>query len=477
MALHLFALAGSVDRRRGLQRALKSYAELTPNYAEPTPEGTLKAFDARTAKLLPPGEHYTMPDCPGLRFEASSTARAWIYRYKSPADGKMRQVKIGDWPGVSVHAAKAEWEKLRDQRAKGQDPAVERRAKRVKEAEEKKAASVRPAKKLTVRALVELYLTGHVERNRKQKGIDETRRTLNYALRAESEDDWSGEFGELDPERLTRAQAFRLLQVFIETPAQAGRIRLEMGATWDYGHDAGKLGEEVPNWWRVIMRGKLRSKGRKREGVSIGTAKRFLTPEEQGTLIRWLPNFSKTVNDLITLYMWTCARGAEIVTMEVSEITEEKDGLWWTVPKAKTKNERHEMAMDLRVPLVGRAADVVRRRMALVKNGYLFPSRGKSGHVEQKVVGVAVWTHQPYAQTRPEQERPRLPVTHWSPHDLRRTGRTQLSALGCRKEVAEAVIGHMPDGIAGVYDKYAYDRERREWLTKLGEHYEEVARG
>jgi hypothetical protein len=90
------------------------------------------AFDARAAKLLPPGGHYTMPDCPGLRFEASSTTRAWIYRYKSPVDGKMRQVKIGDWPAISINAAKAEWEKLRDQRARGDDPAAERRTSHIR---------------------------------------------------------------------------------------------------------------------------------------------------------------------------------------------------------------------------------------------------------------------------------------------------------------------------------------------------------
>jgi integrase len=433
------------------------------------------AFDARAAKLLAPGEHYTIPDCPGLRFEVSSTVRAWIYRYKSPVDGKMRQVKIGAWPTVSINAAKVEWEKLRDQRARGEDPAAERRAKRARENEEKETARVKSGQTLTVRTLVDFYLAGHIERKRKQKGIDETRRTLMYALAATCPDEWPGEFGDLEPANVTRARAFSLLHVFIETPVQAGRVRLELGAAWDFGHDAGKLPEEVPNWWRVIMRGKLRSKGRVREGKRIGTAKRFLTPVEQGALIRWLPNFSKTVHDLLILYMWTCARGSEIVAMEVNEISEEPDGIWWTVPKAKTKNERHEQAVDLRVPLVGRAADVVRRRIAVVKSGYLFPSTGKSGHMEQKVVGVGVWYHQPYSKARPEQIRPRLPVTHWSPHDLRRTGRTQLSALGCRREIAEAVIGHMPDGVAGIYDKYAYDRERREWLTKLSEHYEVVA--
>lgn len=126
-------------------------------------------FDARAAKLLPPGEHYAMPDCPGLRFEASSTARSWIYRYKSPVDGRMRQVKIGEWPAMSVNVAKAEWEKLRQQRTHGQDPAAERRALRAREAEEKAAFRASSARSLTVRSLVGLYMAGHVELNRKRK--------------------------------------------------------------------------------------------------------------------------------------------------------------------------------------------------------------------------------------------------------------------------------------------------------------------
>lgn len=66
---------------------------------------------------------------------------------------------------------------------------------------------------------------------------------------------------------------------------------------------------------------------------------------------------------------------------------------------------------------------------------------------------------------------------HWSVHDLRRTGRTQLAALGWRDEVAEAVLGHIPPGISGVYSLHRYDAERQEWLTKLSEHYEQLAKG
>lgn len=426
-------------------------------------------FDAREAKLLEPGQHFTISECPGLRLEASASARSWIYRFKSPVDQRMRQIKIGTWPKMSLAAATAEWEKLRDVRAAGRDPANERRDERQKEKDALAKAREESERRLTVRKLCTMYLEGHVDRNRKERSAAEARRTLVRVL------DDHPDFADLDPALVTRARAFSLLEHYLDTPVQAGRLRAELGATWDYGHDAGKLDEEVPNWWRQIMRGKLRSKGHIRDGVAIGTAKRVLSRDEIGTLIRWLPNFSRMVEDVVTLYMWTCTRGSEILEMEAHEITREGDALWWTVPKAKTKNSWRDKATDLRVPLVGRARKIVQARLELVKSGYLFPSEGRSGHVEQKTVSAMVWMHQPYAKTRPTYERKRLPVTHWSVHDLRRTGRTQLAALGCPDEVAEAVLGHMPVGIASVYNLHRYDRERLEWLTRLSEHYESLA--
>jgi integrase len=427
-------------------------------------------FDARTAKLLQPGQHFTISDCQGLRLEVSTKGRTWTYRYKSPVDQRMRQVKIGGWPEMSPARAEVEWEKLRDARAAGRDPAVERRAAREDERAAVEAARVATASRFSVRSLWAMYFEGHVERNRKKKGADETRRTVEKVL------DEHPDFAGLDPAKVTRAIAFDLLQAYVNTPVQAARIRMELGAAWEYGHDAGRLDSEVPNWWRQIMKGKLRSKGHIREGGRIGTGKRVLSPAEIGLLIPWLPNFSRLVEDVVTLYMWTCTRGSEILQMEASEITREKDGLWWTIPKAKTKNSSRDGATDLRVPLVGRAAVIVQRRMQALENGYLFPSKGSSGHVEQKTVSAMVWMHQPYSNTRPEYQRARLPVSHWSVHDLRRTGRTQLAALGCDADIAEAVVGHMPKGIEGIYNLHRYDEERRLWLLRLSDHYELLCR-
>jgi hypothetical protein len=424
-------------------------------------------FDARAAKLLPAGRHFTITDCPGLRLQATASKRSWIYRYKSPIDGKMRQVKIGEWPKVSPAAAEVEWEKLRAHRGAGVDVAVQKQAARaedrasaIAELERKRAAA------LTLGRVCNDYLVERVQKNRKRKGADEVKRMFATMLGPDADEPAA---------TYTRSQAHALLQRFVDIPVQCSKLRAELGAAWDYSLDAGRLPETAPNWWRLIMRGQLRSKGRKIQGERVGKTKRVLSEAELKILIPWLPNFSRLVEEVCTLYLWTCTRGAEITAIMAEEVTDEVDGLWWTVPRLKTKNGWREESIDLRVPLVGRAEKIVRRRMETVKKGYLFPSNGKLPWVQQKTIGCQVWMHMPYSQTRPEYERPRLPVTRWAPHDLRRTGRTQLAVLGCRDEIAEAVIGHMPEGIKGTYNLHTYDKERREWLTKLSARLEALA--
>lgn len=429
-------------------------------------------FDARSMKLLAPGGHITSPDHPGLRLEAFSDRRTWTYRYRSPVDGKVRQTKIGAWPAMSVHAAIAAWEGLRDRRMAGEDPALDEKTKRAELREKESAEAVKAAdRQFTVLSVCDDYWDGHVSRHRAKKGVTEIRRMFDTML---------GDVADTPASALTRAQAFDLIDRHASTaPVQAGKLRAELGAAWDYAIDSGRLPETAPNWWRLIMRGRIRSKGKRIAGENIGTGKRFLSDSEVALLLRWIPNFSRLVEDVLTLYLWTCTRGAEIVGMRGAEVVTESDGVtWWTIPKARTKNARHENATDLRVPLFGRALDVVDRRRKIYGDGLLFPAKTgrRVAPVEQKTIQSNVFYHQPYCKTRPELERPRLPVTHWAPHDLRRTSRTILASLGCPDSVGEAILGHMLAGVMGVYNRHAFDKERAEWLKRLSDHLESLGR-
>lgn len=422
-------------------------------------------FDARAAKLLQPGEHIILPEHPGLRLQATTSRRSWIYRFKSPVDGGMRQVKLGEWPAVSLGEAVGAWAALRRGRDAGQDPALQKRDQR-RQARAAKAAAGEGG--YTVGQLVQDYLAGHVDVRRQPKGRKEVRRLLErHAVGIQDR----------PVHLLQRAEAYKVIEAMRDTPVLAAQVRQEMGAAWDYGLDAGKIPDSTPNWWRQIMRGKLRSKGKTIDGERVGPVKRVLTESEVGQLINWLPNFSPLVEDVLTLYLWTGTRGAEIVGMVRAELVEEGGVLWWTIPKERTKNMHREAATDLRVPLIGRAANVVRRRLA--KPGELmFPAavKGSPRPTEQKQIQSAVYFFQPYCKLRPTWVRARLPVVRWAPHDLRRTVRTLLASMGCPAEVAESVLGHMLPGVVGVYNRHSYDRERVEWLTRLDAKLEELAR-
>ncbi len=425
------------------------------------------SFDARSIKLLPAGQHLTSPDYPGLRVVSTSSGRSWVYRFKSPVDGRMRQVRLGKWPGMSVSAAIEAWVSAKAERDRGADPAENARAARREAREEAERARLSAeCNAYTVARVCDDYYLGHVRPHRAKKGATETRRMFDKMV---------GSIADVPATQVTRAQAFELIKSLADrAPVQAGKLRAELGAAWDYAYDAGKLSPEVPNWWRQILRGRIRSRGKSIGGTRIGTGKRVLSPEEVGALILWLPNFSSIVSDVLTLYLWTAARGAEICGMRGDEISREGDQWWWTIPKSRTKNARHDGATDLRTPLFGRGLEVVLRRRENFGDRELFPSRA-GGSIEQKVIQTAVHYHQPYSRTRTDCNRPRLAVTHWAPHDLRRTSRTLLAAMGCPDAVGEAILGHMLPGVLGVYNQHKYDSERLEWLSRLSIRLEELA--
>jgi integrase len=62
-------------------------------------------------------------------------------------------------------------------------------------------------------------------------------------------------------------------------------------------------------------------------------------------------------------------------------------------------------------------------------------------------------------------------MPHWTFHDLRRTVRSQLSALKIEDHVAEKIIGHGRKGLQRIYDQHKYRAEVRDglvaWQRKL----------
>jgi integrase len=64
-------------------------------------------------------------------------------------------------------------------------------------------------------------------------------------------------------------------------------------------------------------------------------------------------------------------------------------------------------------------------------------------------------------------------LEHWTIHDIRRTVATRMAELGVQPHIIEAVLNHVSGhkgGIAGVYNRATYDKERRSALNLWAGH-------
>ena len=137
----------------------------------------------------------------------------------------------------------------------------------------------------------------------------------------------------------------------------------------------------------------------------------------------------------------------------------------WTLPAERAKNDEAHI-----VPLTGLAIDQLEALGPKV-NGLVFTTTGRtavSGFSKAKKTldDEMRLTMAERQQARGENCAP-IFVPEWRLHDIRRTGATNLQALGIPIEVTEAVLNHISGtraGVAGIYNRYKYEPEKRSAL-------------
>jgi integrase len=144
-------------------------------------------------------------------------------------------------------------------------------------------------------------------------------------------------------------------------------------------------------------------------------------------------------------------RKSELVGAAWSEF--DLDAGLWNLPATRSKTDS---AVTIPLPdLAVRWLNELHIRAA--GSPWVFPRRrtGKRdrGHISPDTLNVAL-------------ARVAHSLPHFVVHDLRRTTRTQLSALGVAPHVAERCLNHKQRGVAGVYDRHDYLEERRAALQR-----------
>ena len=437
-----------------------------------------KQLSARSIETMKPGDKIKSDtgESSGLRVKCEKGGtKTFFYRYRSPETEKLVQIKIGNYPQVSLAEARVQLQELKVLRKSGVCPKAQKQRNRQKLQEKKVAlAKEQESRSFTVTDLVDLYLAGFIEDRfvedprdpgqkkrifgaRKPKGQAETRRTLyGDAVKV---------LGDFPASAITRKQVVEMIMNIVGRGAnvQAGNVLRELSAAYEYSIGLERFEDDFANP-ALLAKSSLKQA---RVRLTSQRGKRVLSDKEIAQVLRWLPGsgFSVTQKNVLRFTLWTGCRSGEVCEAEWRDIDLENGS--WHMRDSKNGAQRY-------VQLPTQAVEFL-KQLQLTTDVYLFPSTRTKQPIQQKSLTETKWhlknpdkikngakykKHQIWLHN----------IEDWSPHDLRRTVRTGLSRLGCRSEVAEAVLGHSRKGIEGTYDLHRYESECREWLQKWADH-------
>jgi hypothetical protein len=67
------------------------------------------------------------------------------------------------------------------------------------------------------------------------------------------------------------------------------------------------------------------------------------------------------------------------------------------------------------------------------------------------------------------------PIERFTPHDFRRTARSNTKRLKVDYETAEAMLNHIKKGLERTYDRYEMEEEKRLWFLRWEEEVQAIA--
>jgi integrase len=348
-------------------------------------------------------------------------AKAFVMDYRVGA--RQRRYTIGRWPDWSALAAVKEARLLRQRIDRGDDPLAEREAVR-----EAAKPQPEPQPEKTVAAVIDEFLAGHVEKRlrRPENYRDALGRLVKPAI------------GSLPIYGLRRSQIASMLDGIEE---QSGAVMADRAL--DYLSSA-------LNWYAArdddfsppLLKGLKRATGRSRD--------RTLNDDEIRTVWRAAED-KGTHGAVVRFLLLTGQRRGDVYGMAWSELDD--DGVW-TIPA-----ERYKTGRAHTVPLSKAALAIVKSQP---RNGPLvFPDHDgavfDAGGYRKRLLDAAI------TKANGGKALPR-----WTLHDLRRTARTLMARAGVRPDFAERVVGHVVGNrVAGIYDRYTYDEDKRAALEAL----------
>jgi integrase len=165
----------------------------------------------------------------------------------------------------------------------------------------------------------------------------------------------------------------------------------------------------------------------------------------------------------LKLILVTAQRPGEVALAAWGEFDLERRN--WTIPPERSKNgQQHEVPLsDLALTLIRH----LRRRFG--ETQYLIPSRcwraRDRGPITVRALSQGIRDRRAF-----------FALPDFTPHDLRRTAASLMTASSVPRLHVEKVLNHTIDDVAEIYDRHDYSAEKRAALERLAECLDRILR-
>jgi integrase len=401
----------------------------------------------RSLRPAKPGQRYDRrdSDVPGLLVRVTDRGvRTFMLQTRYPGgSGQPTRRALGIYPAISLEKARAKAVAWRDLIEAGVDPA---RA----EEDARRAEFRRQANSF---ASVADAFVAHCRRQ-KQRKADEVERDLQV--------EFVSQWGARPITSIASADVRQVIEAKVDQghKAQAhnllGTVRRLFN--WALGTDA--YGLEKSPCDRLKPRDLIGERA---------IRDRVLSNRELLAFWRATAHLGDPYGPLFRLLALTIQRKSEVAEVVRSEVDLHRR--LWTIPKERMKSDAVHV-----VPLTSMAVEIFRSLPTFTQGPHLFSTtygaKPVNGFSKAKVRLDSIMHDQLRKIALAEGEDPgTVKLQGWVIHDLRRTGRTHLSALPVPDLVRELVIAHSKPGLHRVYDQHAYLEEKRHalelWESRL----------
>lgn len=338
----------------------------------------------------------------GFGVRVSPTGRkAWFVMVRP--DGQPKRVTIGTYPAISLADAREQAGKIIHDVQLG--------------------VFEKPAETPTLGETVPLFIQLYAKP--KNRGWKETERLLG---------DFQALFNR-PIDAIKRSDVVRVLDVMVASgrPFSANRALSNLKKLMNWSLDRGMI--EV----NPIAGLKPPVKERARD--------RVLTDRELSALLAAAGAEGYPFGYLFMLLVLTGQRRGEVTGMRWSEI--DFEGRVWTIPAVRSKNgQAHD------VPLSEPVIEILQSVPRFLGSDYVLTTTG-----DTPISGFG------RAKDRLDEA---MGAVDWRTHDLRRTTASGMARLGIPPHVVEKVLNHRTgiiSGVAAVYNRYGYEKEKREALA------------